>query len=154
MAGSDFVFNVAKGKLAYYAGLPAANDGLVVVLLKTTGIEADSTLKDYTTLSALLAGTSDETVATNYVRKTLAGVTATVDNTNDWVDISSNAFTFTALGGATNESIGKMLICYDPDTTTGTDADLVPLVALAQSFTTSGVDETFTPTSPGWARAA
>jgi hypothetical protein len=154
MAGADFQFNIAKGKVAYYASLPATNDALIAVLIQTTNIETDSTLKDYDNLSLLLAGTSDELTATNYVRKTLSGVTATVDDTNDWVDVTCSAFTWTALGGASNQGVGKMVICYDPDTTGGTDTDLVPLVAFALNFTTSGVDETFTPQSPGFFRAA
>ncbi|WP_033288241.1 hypothetical protein [Amycolatopsis jejuensis] len=151
---ADFVFNIAKGKIAYYAGLPATNDALIAVLLQSTNLEADSTLKDYDNVSLLLAGTSDEVTATNYARKTLTGVSSTVDDTNDRVDITSAAFTFTALGGASNQAVGKLVICYDPDTAGGTDADLVPLVAFDQSFTTSGVDETFTPQSPGFLRAA
>ena len=156
MAGSDFEFNIAKGKLAYYASLPASNDAFIAVLLNNTGIEADATLKDHATLSALLAGSSDEVTSgnvTNYVRKTLAGVTATVDNTNDWVDVTCSAFTWTLLGGAANQTIGKMLICYDDDTTGGSDTNIIPLIAIAQSFTTTGVDETFTPVSPGFFRA-
>ena len=153
MAGADFQFNIAKGKGAYYASLPAAADALIVVLLNATGIEADATLKDYDDLATLLAGSSDELTATNYVRKTLAGVTVTVDDTNDWVDVTCSPFTFTALGGASNQTVGKMLICYDNDTAAGTDANIIPLFAFAQNFTTSGVDETFTPTAPGFFRA-
>lgn len=156
MAGSDFQFNVAKGKMAYYASLPAANDAFVALLLNATGIEADATLKDYTTLQALLAGSSDELTSvnvTNYVRKTLTGVTATVDNTNDWTDVTAAAFTFTSLGGAANQTVGKMLFVYVPDTTAPSDATAVPLLAFAQNFATTGVDETFTPQSPGFFRA-
>jgi hypothetical protein len=60
---ADLVFNIAKGKTAYYCGLPAAADGLVLVLLDATGLEADATLKDYDNLSALLAGTSNPPTA-------------------------------------------------------------------------------------------
>jgi hypothetical protein len=149
---ADFVFNIAKGKLASLAALPTGGDSLVAVLLVTAGLEADSTLKDYDVLSTLLAGASDEATATNYARKTLAGVTVTVDDTNDRVDITCSAFTWTALGGASNQAIGKLLVCYKPNG--GTDANTVPLCALDQAFTTTGVDETFTPTSPGFLRAA
>lgn len=153
MAGADFQFNIAKGKMAYYASLPAAADAFIAVLLNATGIEADATLKDYDDLATLLAGSSDELTATNYTRKTLAGVTATIDDANDWVDVTCSAFTWTTLGGASNQTVGKMLICYDNDTGAGTDANIVPLVAFALNFTTTGVDETFTPQSPGFFRA-
>jgi hypothetical protein len=150
---ADFVFNIAKGNIANYAGLPAATDSLIAVLLQSTGLEADATLKDYDNLSLLLAGSSDELTATNYARKTLTGVTVTVDDTNDRVDITCSAFTWTALGGASNQTVGKMLICYVPSSGAA-DTAIIPMCAIDYSFTTSGVDETFTPTSPGFLRAA
>jgi hypothetical protein len=52
---ADFVFNIAKGKVAYYATLPAANDALIVIPIESSGVESDATLRDYDTVSALLA---------------------------------------------------------------------------------------------------
>jgi hypothetical protein len=152
MSGTDFVFNIAKGKIAQYASLPAANDALIAVLLKSAGLETDSTLKDYDTLSALLAGTSDEADATNYVRKTLTGVTVTVDDTNDRVDLDCADITWTALGGATNNTVAKLIICYDDDTTSGTDANIVPICAHSFDVTTDGTD--LTATVSNFARAS
>jgi len=137
---ADFTFNIAKGTIGYYAGLPAANDALIVVLLKSSGLEADAVLKDYDTLQALLAAANDEADFTNYTRKTLASVTNTVDDTNDRRDIDCADFTYTAAGGATNNTCSKLLVCYDPDTTGGTDADIIPLLAYDISLTTDGND--------------
>jgi len=150
---ANFVFNVAKGRFAHLCTLPAANDGLIVVLLKTAGLEADATLKDHDTLSALLAGTSDEATFTNYARKTLANVTVTVDDATDRVDVSSDGYTFTNAGGADNTAVSKTVICYDPDTTTGDDTTLVPLFAIDTVFTPDGTSQAFTVTAPGFARA-
>lgn len=150
---TNFVFNIAKGNIANLAALPASTDSLVVVCLKTSGLETDSTLKDYTTLSALLAGTSDEATFTNYARKTLSSVTVTVDNTNDWVDISSAGWTFTTAGGADNTAVSKTLICYVPSTGAA-DTAIVPLCAFDTVFTPDGTDQAFTVTAPGFARAA
>lgn len=151
---ADGVFNIAKGKVAYYASLPAANDALIVVLLKAAGLEADDTLNNYDDLAALLAASNDEADFTNYTRKTLASVTATVDDTNNRVDISGANFTWSSAGGAANNSVGKLLVCYDPDTTTGTDSSVVPLTYHDAVFTTDGTDQTITIPSPGFARAA
>lgn len=151
---ADIVFNIAKGKIAYYAGLPATNDALIAVALKS-GQDADATLVDYDTLAAVLAGANNhECDFTNYARQTLSSVTVTVDDTNDRVDIDAADFTIAAAGGTTNNTGGKWLICYDPDTTTGTDADLVPLVALDAAFTTDGSDYTFSFAASGFARAS
>lgn len=119
-------FNISKGKFAYYATLPAANDALVWVLLKAAGLEADSVLRDYDTLAAILAAANDEETATGYGRQTATSVTVTVDDTNDRVDVDAADPSFTT---STALASGKIVLCYDPDTTGGTDADLIPLFA-------------------------
>lgn len=146
---ADIQFNIAKGKLAYYAGLPATNDALIAVPLETTGLEADATLRDYDNLSLLLAGTSNE--QTTMGRKTLAGVTVTVDDTNDRVDID---FTDPVWTAATGNACSALLICYDPDTTGGTDADIVPLTKHDFVVTPNGTDITGVVATAGFFRAS
>lgn len=136
---ADLVFNIAKGKVKYYAELLAANDALIVIPLEATGLEADSTLKDYDDVAALLAGTTNE--QTTAGRKTITSVTITVDDTNDRVDIDIADQTWTALTG---NAIGALLIAYDPDTTTGTDSTLVPLTKHDWAITPDGSDVTAT----------
>jgi len=169
MAGSDFMFNIARGRAAYYyyavenslvvtaAGTPAftstANAALLVVLIETTSIEADSTLRDYDALDALLAGTSNE--QTNQARKVLtdadlAAVPAP-DDTNDRYELDIPDQTYTALGG---NAIGKVLLCFDPDTTTGTDATVVPLTAHAVSITPDGNNVVLQVAATGFYRSA
>lgn len=130
---ANIVFNIALGRLAYYASLPAANDGLIIVPIETTGIVADSTMRDYANLNTLLAGASNE--QTTMGRKTLANVTVTVDNTNDRVAIDADDVTWTS---ATGNAISAVVICYDPDTTTGTDTDLIPLTKHDITMTPDG----------------
>lgn len=147
-------FNIAKGKISYYAGLPAASDALIAVLLKSSGLVGDSTLADYDDLASLLAGASDECDFTNYARKTLASVTVTVDDTNDRVDIDCADITWTAAGGASNNTIGKLIVCYDGDTGAGNDSNIVPISFHDFSYTTSGVDLTAVIATAGFARAS
>lgn len=154
MIVADGVMNIAKGKVKYYAELPAANDALLVVLLKATGLEADDTLNNYDDLAALLAAANDECDFTNYSRKTLASVSVTVDDTNNRLDIDAADFTYTAAGGATNNTIGKALVCYDPDTTGGTDSSIVPLTYHDFTATTDGNDLQVTIATAGFARAS
>lgn len=135
------VFNIAKGKTAYYASLPAANDALVVVLLKATGLQTDDALNNHDDLAALLAANT-ECDFTNYTRKTLASVSATVDDTANEVHLDASDLTYASAGGATNNSVGKLVIAYDPDTTGGTDASVVPISYHDCTFTTDGTDVT------------
>lgn len=121
-----FVFTEAAGKVARYAMLPEANDALVAVLLQSAGLEPDATLRDYDTLAAILAAANDEATFTGYSRQVLTGVTVTVDDANNRVDVD---FADPSWSPTTAQALGKIVVCYDPDTTGGTDADLVPLVA-------------------------
>jgi len=167
VAGSDFMFNFARGKAKYYyyavenslvlasAGefTSTANAAFLVVLVETTSIEADSTLRDYDDLSALLAGTSNE--QTNQARKTLtetdlAAVPAP-DDTNDRYELDIPDQTYTALGG---NAIGKVLLCFDPDTTTGTDTTVIPITAHAVSITPDGNNVVLQVAATGFYRSA
>jgi len=149
---ADRVFNIAKGKAAYYATLPAANDALIVVLLKVA--QADRTLEDHATLSALLAAANTEANFTNYARKTAASVTVTPDNTNDRMDVDFADIVYTAAGGATNNTLVKLVVCYDDDTTSGTDANLIPLTHHDFALTTDGTDLTAVVAASGFYRAS
>ncbi|RSM73438.1 hypothetical protein DMH04_41235 [Kibdelosporangium aridum] len=118
----NIVFNVAKGRIAHYASLPATNDAIVVVPLENSGLEADSVLEDYDTLAAILAGASNE--QTTVGRKTVTVVTVTVDDTNNRVNIDMGDLSWLTPSG---NQIGALVFCYEPDTTGGTDSDLIPL---------------------------
>lgn len=150
---ADIVFNIAKGRAARYADLPATNDALVLVLLKASGLEADSVLRTHATLAAILGAANDEADFTGYTRRTLAGVTVTPVAGNNDADATDPA-SYTNSGGA-SQSVGKAIICYDPDTTGGTDADLVPLVALDCVVTFDvGVPVTLSFAAAGFFRAS
>lgn len=132
---ANWISNITKGRFAHYATLPAANDALIVVVLEAAGLEADATLKDYDTLAALLAGTTNE--QTTMGRKTATGVTVTVNDATDLVDVDMDDLTWTAAAG---NAVGALLVCYDPDTTAGTDADLIPLSKHDFTITPDGVN--------------
>lgn len=136
---ADIVFNKALGMVAYYASLPGTNDALIVVPIEATGLVTDATMRDYADLGSLLAGASNE--QTTMGRKTLASVTVNVDNANDRVAIDAADVTWTAAGG---NGVGALVVCYDPDTTTGTDADLIPLSKHGWAVTPDGSDVTAT----------
>lgn len=147
---ANFVFNIAKGKVGYYATLPAANDALILVPIETTGIVSDATMIDYDDLAALLAGASNE--QTTMGRKTVtASVTSTVDDTNDRLDADFPDQTWTA---ATGNAISAVIVCYDPDTTGGTDADIIPLTKHDFVATPDGSDIVAQVAAAGFYRAS
>ena len=135
---ADGVFNIAKGRAGYYSTLPAANDALVIVLLKDP-VDLDADLVDYDDLAAVLAA-NDECDFTNYARKTITSVTVTVDDTLDQLFADFADQNYVNAGGATNNDIVKALVTYDPDTTGGTDSSIIPLTHHDYIFTTVGAD--------------
>ncbi|SOD80117.1 hypothetical protein SAMN06272781_6876 [Streptomyces sp. 1222.2] len=130
---ANITFNVALGRAASLAALPATSDALILVPLEASGLESDAVLRDKDTLADVVSGTTNE--QTTVGRKTLTGVTVTVDDTNDRVNIDASDVTWTA---PTGNVIGAMVICYDPDSTGGTDADLIPVTKADVVWTPDG----------------
>jgi len=136
---ATIVFNIALGQLAYYANLGAANDALILIPLESSGLETDAVLRDKDDFAAVVAGTTNE--QTTVGRKTLTGVTVTVDDTNDRVALDAADVTWAS---PTGNAIGAVVICYDSDTTSGTDANLIPLTKHDLSWTPDGNSFTLT----------
>jgi hypothetical protein len=135
----NLVFNTSLGRVAYLASLPAANDALIAVPIQTAGIVSDAVMRDYADLQTLLAGASDE--QTTMGRKTLTGVTVTVDNINDRVAGDSADIVWT---GATGNPISAIVVCYVPDVTAPNDATAIPLAKFDFAIVPDGSDVTAT----------
>lgn len=140
---SNIVFNIAKGRVAELYNRVKSNDptnaALILVPIETSGLELDATLIDKDDLAAVLAGTTNE--QTTMGRKTLTDADLAAfpapDDTNDRMDLSLPTVTWTA---ATGNAISKIAVCYDPDTTGGTDSAIVPLTMFDFAQTPSGAD--------------
>ena len=145
---ADGVFNISKGRGWELAdrveqGDPAASR-LVVKLLTTTGLEADATLEDYDTFSAIVTAANTEADFTNYGSGkviTAAGITLTTDDTGNTNYFTIADQTWTAAGGGTNNTLAKLIVCYDP-LGTNVAANLVPISHHDFSATTNGNDLT------------
>lgn len=136
---ANIVLNGALGMIANYASLPAANDALILVPLESSGLETDAVLRDKDDLAALVSGSTNE--QTTVGRKTLTGVTVTIDDTNDRVAIDVDNVTWTA---PTGNAIGAVVICYVPDNTAPNDATTIPLTKHDVSWTPDSNDFSLT----------
>ena len=132
----DIAFNISKHQAGYYATLPAANDALILTPLQASGLGTDATLKDDDTLAQVLTHATEQTTIG---RKTLASITVVVNDTTDECYLDCADVTWTA---ATGNALGAVVICYDDDTTSGTDANQVPHVKLDFAVTPNGGDIT------------
>lgn len=146
----NFVHNIAKGRPNEWGQMAGANDAFIVYPVEASGVEADSVLIDYDTLSALLAAANNEQATMG--RKTVtSSVTVTVDDTNDRQELDIPDQTWTA---ATGNPISDIGTAYDYDTTAGTDANIVPCTWHDASATPAGGDITAQIHANGIYRAA
>lgn len=159
------IFNISKGRFVYFYDIVENNlhtlsaSAFVIVLLKSSGLEADDTLNNYDDLSALLGATNDEADFTNYSpRKVLTDTELAAlpapDDTNNRRDLDIPDITWASAGGAANNTLGKLLTTYDSDTGAGTDSNIVPLSYHDFSATTDGNDLVAVINAAGFARAA
>jgi hypothetical protein len=156
---ADFVFNIAKGRVVEYYNRvennDPANSALIVVAIDANG-DTDATMKDRDDLAALLGGTANEVTNTNYARKTLTDADLAAlpapDDTNDRFDVDLPDQTWTSVAAGTAWT--DILICYDPDTTAGTDSTIIPLVCLDGAVTPDGNNITAQFNASGFFRAS
>ena len=142
---ADGVFNIAKGRVNQYVSKVDANDptnsGLTLVLFKVS--EADGTLEDYDDLGTLIAGANTEADFTNYARIDLSDTDVTdpaPDDTNNWQSADFADQTWTSAGGGTNNTLTKLIVCYNPDITGDVDGNIIPLTHHDFVATTDGND--------------
>jgi len=156
---ANLVLNIAAGRVVEYVNRVNVNDPtnaiFVWMVLATAGIETDAVLRDKDTLADIVAGTTNEVTNTGYSRSTFdqaGGLTITVDDTNDRVDVDSPDVTKTAV--AAGDGWNDVIYGYDSDSAAGTDANIVPLVILDFVIVPDGSDVTMQVGANGWYRAA
>ena len=137
---ANFVFNIAKGKAGQYFQNVEDNSPsgceIVVIPIESSGVEADDTLNNYDTVSALLAGATNAQTTMGRKDVTATGLTLTVDDSGNLFKVEMADQTWTA---ATGNAVSDLLIAYDP---TGSSADtaLIPLTWHDFSVTPDGSD--------------
>lgn len=156
---ADQVFNIALGRVAELYNRVDSNDpansALIIAVLATAGIETDAVLKDKDDLAAVVAGTTNEVTNSGYARKVLTEADLAAfapDDTNDRVDLDIPDQTWT--GVAAGDGWNDLLVCYDNDTTGGTDANIVPLTMHDFVVTPDGSDITAQIATAGFYRAS
>jgi hypothetical protein len=156
---ANFVFNRSKGRVTEFAERVNANDPtnsiFSILVLATAGIESDATLIDKDDIAAVVAGTTNEVTNSGYARKTLdqtGGITITYDDTNDRVDVDVPDQTWTAV--AAGDGWNDIVFAYDSDSTSGTDANVLPMTQHDFVVTPDGSDITAQIAAAGFYRAS
>ena len=140
---ANIVFNISKGRVAgLYKRVKDADPGtcaLVLVPIETAGLETDAVLIDVDTLTALIAGTTNEQT-TNMGRKVLVAADLAAfpapDDVNDRMDVSLPTVTWSL---ATGNAISKIAVCYR-NATADADTAIIPLTMFDFVQTPSGAN--------------
>jgi hypothetical protein len=155
---ADFVFNIAKGRIVeFYNNVKSntpANSAFILIPVDVAAV-SDATIKDFDTFSAITGGGVTERSATGWNRKTiddtaLAALPAP-DDVNDRYDVDMPDQTWTAV---TAGAVTDLILCYDADTTGGTDANLLPLLQFDFAITPDGSDVVAVVAATGFFRAS
>jgi hypothetical protein len=156
MATGHWITN--KGKLLLMQGAWDDNTSTTIKigLMKVQGAAADTQVEvaDLNTVTDLIVTSGcTECDFTNYTRKSLTRTNWAEDDANDRAQAVAAAATWTAAGGATNNTIVGAFI-YDATTDTNdTTRLLISVDWFASSITTNGGDYTYDASS-GLYRAA
>lgn len=142
---ADIVFNISKGRVVEFHERVNNNDpanSALLIIPVDVGATTDATIRDFDTLAAVLAGGVTERTTGGWSRKTLTDAdlaAITTDDTNDRNTAAIIAQTWTAV---TAGAVTDLIICYDGDTTGGTDANIIPLTMHDFVITPDGSDVT------------
>lgn len=155
---TTFVFNIAKGRVAELYNRVKTNDpsasALVAVAVNTAA--SDATLRDLDTLAAVLAdGDTDELNNSGYSRVVLTDsdlASMSPDDTNDRMTLTLPELDFGEVDAGMDAT--NIIIGYDGNTGSGTDADIIPLTCHAYAVSPNGGDMTATVGADGFFRAA
>jgi len=137
---ADFIFNIAKGRVAEYANRVKQNDPstarLVIVPLEASGLEAQSALEDSVSMAEVLDGATNEqtTMGRKYLTDAEA-IVVTPDYTNNRLDVDIPDITWS---GATGNALGALVVGYDPNTSA--DSAIIPLTHHTFAVTPDGSD--------------
>jgi hypothetical protein len=155
---ADLVFNIAKGRVAEFYNRVDQNDptNSALVVIAIVSADTDDAIRDVDSVSALLAlSSTDEATNTNYARKVLTDTDLSAlapDDTNNRIDLDFADQVWSLVGSGDNWT--DLVIAYDPDSTGGTDADLIPLTLHDFSVTPDGSDITAQLATAGFYRAS
>lgn len=131
----------AKGRYIEKCTLPLGTDNIMIVLLQNTGLPADTALVNYQTLGAMLSGTAQEATFSNYARTNLSSssilITRNTSSSPTSVTVSFAQQVWSSAGGAVNNTISKVVLVYQPTSSTP-DTGCLPLATLDYSGTTTG----------------
>jgi hypothetical protein len=155
---ANYVFGVALGRVGEYVNRVLSNDptnaALIAIPMSQSGTAEQA--EGLTTFAAVESDANfAEQAHASWGRKTIddtgEGLAWAFDATNNRNEADMNDLVWAA--PATGNNTTGLVICYDPDTTAGTDSALIPLVHLDMAVTANDQQVTFQFNAEGWYNA-
>lgn len=153
---ANYTFGQAGlGRIGEYVnrvlGNDPANSALVVIPVSQSGTAEQA--EGLTTFAAVEADANfAEQTHASWGRKTITdtgqGLAWNWDATNNRREADFNDLVWAA--PVTGNNTTGIIVCYDPDTTTGDDTNLIPLVHLDMAVTANGQQVTYQVNAEGW----
>jgi hypothetical protein len=127
-------FNISKGReVEFYNRVlnnDPANSALIMMVLASGSAGIVDTLLDMDTFSAILAGGYTEVTNTGYGRKTITNADLSAWAPDDGTNSTLLYLPFQTFASVAAGSVWDIVVVgYDSDTTSGTDANIVPVTA-------------------------
>lgn len=155
---ADFIYDRSLGSIAELynrvKGDSPANSAFVICALVDSPVDTDASLRVRQFLSGVLSVNTSEASNSNYARKVLTEsdlVAFSFDTVNHRVDLDLPDQTWTAV--AAGDDWGDVVISYDADTTSGTDANITPMCQFDFDVSPDGNDITLQFGADGFFRA-
>jgi hypothetical protein len=154
------VYNISKGRVIEFYNRVKSNDPAAstirIFLMKANETEID--LVDHDDMAAMFGATGNtEADFTNYANKNLSDTALAAlpapDDTNDRYEVDLPDQTWTSAGGATNNTLTKLVTAYDDDGS-DTDSNTIPMTHHDFAVVTDGSDLTAQFNALGFFRAA
>ena len=153
---ADFVYNIAKGRVAEFANRvdlsDPANARFYVIPVDVAAV-SDATLRDLDDFAAVITAGVTERTTGGWNRKTLTATdiaTVAADDTNDRMDIDIPDQTWTAVSAG---AVTDLVICYS-GTASPTNGQLVVVTQHDFAITPDGSDVTAQINAAGFYRAS
>lgn len=139
---SNYAFNIAKGRAVEFFNRVDSNEpaNSAIILIPLSASDTEANRQDDATVEAFLAAAPNEQTE-GWSRKTLTDAdlaAIAVDNVNNRFPATIPAVKWTAPTSGKNTT--GVLVAYDADTTSGTDANLIPICHLDMAVTADGND--------------
>ena len=140
---ANYMLNIAKGRFAEFCNRVDANDptNSAIILVPLSATDTEANRQDDDDLATFLAAAPNEQASGGWVRKTLTDADLPAPAPNDASNYYAGTLpAVTWTGPTAGNNTVALAICYDADTTSGTDSNIIVMTVCDFAVTADGND--------------